>query len=323
MLPQTLVHLFENVDLRLIFVVKDGVTAAQFHREITEQASWLRKLSLVNFLKALNAMEDEDLLYLKLATYLHLPKMCQDCGILESKASKKCKFHASFLRVAVPKEFMPLVCGQNEEGLQQIESAFGIRPKVNDSEFWLQGKTSDVKQAFAMIHRKLMNKGKAVGTWNCCEREVRDNECTKRKSHVFPSQPLGKVFALDCEMVKTSAGKEIARVALLNFSGEICINEFVKPKNEIRDYGTKYSGITVDSLRGIETRLSDIQKSLNRLVSHNDILVGHSIDHDLKCLRWRHAKVAKKINTKSIFFLRLLIPALPFRTLMEAKKRGP
>ena len=321
MLPQTLVHLFENVDLRLIFVVKDGVTAAQFHREITEQASWLRKLSLVNFLKALNAMEDEDLLYLKLATYLHLPKMCQDCGILESKASKKCKFHASFLRVAVPKEFMPLVCGQNEEGLQRIESAFGIWPKVNDSEFWLRGKTSDVKQAFTMIHRKLM--GKAVGTWDCCGHEVRDKECTERKSHVFPSQPLGKVFALDCEMVKTSAGKEIARVALLNFSGEICINEFVKPKNEIRDYGTKYSGITVDSLRGIETRLSDIQKSLNRLVSHNDILVGHSIDHDLKCLHWRHEKVAKKINTKLISCLRLLTLALPFRTLTEAEEHRP
>ena len=244
-------------------------------------------------------MEDESLVYSKLATYLQLsedkdlsPKTCQKCGILEITGSQSCKFHASFLRVAVPKEFMPLVCGQNEEGLQRIESAFGIRPKVNDSEFWLRGKTSDVKQAFTMIHRKLM--GKAVGTWDCCGHEVRDKECTERKSHVFPSQPLGKVFALDCEMVKTSAGKEIARVALLNFSGEICIDEFVKPKNEIRDYGTKYSGITVDSLRGIETRLSDIQKSLNRLVSDSDILVGHSIDHDLKCLHWRHEKVAKR-----------------------------
>ena len=142
-------------------------------------------------------------------------------------------------------------------------------------------------------------------------------------SHIFLSQPLGKVFALDCEMVKTSVGTEIARVALLDFSGEICIDKFVKPVNKVLDYGTKYSGITVDSLRGIKTRLSDVQKSLNRLVSENDILVGHSIDHDLKCLRWRHAKVAKKINTKSIFFLRLLIPALPFQTLMEAKKDVP
>ena len=304
-------------------MVKDGVTATQFHREITEQASWLRKLSLVNFSKALNAMEDEDLLYLKLVNYLHLPKICQNCGILESKGSKKCKFHASFLRVAVPKEFMPLVCGQNGEGLQQIESAFGIRPKVKDSEFWLQGKTSDVKQAFHMIHRRLKNNGKAVATWDCCGLDVQGKECTKGMSHVFLSQPLGKVFALDCEMVKTSAGKEIARVALLNFSGEICIDEFVKPKNEIRDYGTKYSGITVDSLRGIKTRLSDVQKSLSRLVSDNDILVGHSIDHDLECLHWGHEKVAKKINTKLIFLSQDNDTSIAFPNPNRSKKNVP
>ena len=142
-------------------------------------------------------------------------------------------------------------------------------------------------------------------------------------SHIFLSQPFGKVFALDCEMVKTSVGTEIARVALLDFSGKICIDKFVKPVNKILDYGTKYSGITKDTLTGIETRLSDVQKSLNRLVSHNDILVGHSIAHDLKGLHWRHEKVEKKINTKLISCLRLPILALPFRTLTEAKTHRP
>ena len=277
-------------------------------------------------------MEDESLVYSKLATYVQLsedkdlsPKTCQKCGILEITGSQNCKFHASFLRVAVPKECMPLVCGQNPGILQRIESVCGIRPKVNDSEFWLQGKTSDVKKAFRMIRHRLWNKGEAVGTWNCCGRDAgqgrrgQGKECTEGMSHVFSR----KVFALDCEMVKTYVGQEIARVTLLNFSGKICLDEFVKPKNEIRDYRSKYSGITVDTLQGVTTRLSGVRKSLNRLVSENDILVGHSIDHDLECLRWRHKKVAKKINTKSIFCLRLLIPALPFRTLMEAKKRCP
>ena len=167
--------------------------------------------------------------------------MCQNCGILESKDSKKCKFHASFLRVAVPKEFMPKVCGI----LQQIESASGIRPKVNDSEFWLEGKNSDAKKAFRMIRNSLGkgNTDKAVGTWNCCGRDAgqgragKGKECTEGMSHVFSR----KVFALDCEMVKTYAGQEIARVTLLNFSGEICIDEFVKPKNKIRDYRSRYS----------------------------------------------------------------------------------
>ena len=169
------------------------------------------------------------------------------------------------------------------------------------------------------------NKGQAVGTWNCCGRDAgqgrrgQGKECTEGMSHVFSR----KVFALDCEMVKTYLGQEIARVTLLDFSGKICIDEIVKPKNKIRDYRSKYSGITVDTLQGVTTRLSGVRKSLNRLVSDNDILVGHSIDHDLKCLHWRHEKVAKKINTKLISSLRLLIPALPFRTLMEVKTNCP
>ena len=252
-------------------------------------------------------MEDEGLLHSKLATHT---KKCQKCGILESTGSQNCKFHASFLRVVIPKELIDWVCWKNKEGLKGIERASGVRIKLypevkkNKSEFWLQGNTQNVKRAFGMIQKRLKNnKGRANGTWICCGRSVRGKGCTEDKSHIFLSQPLGKIFALDCEMVKTSAGREIARVALLNFSGEICINEFVKPKNEIRDYGTKYSGITVDSLRGIETRLSDIQKSLNRLVSDNDILVGHSIDHDLKCLHWRHEKVAKKRSIQNLFLV--------------------
>ena len=62
----------------------------------------------------------------------------------------------------------------------------------------------------------------------------------------------GKVFALDCEMVLTSKGREVARVALLDFSGETCLDELVKPENQIWNYNTKYSGITKDTLRGLE-----------------------------------------------------------------------
>ena len=68
----------------------------------------------------------------------------------------------------------------------------------------------------------------------------------------------------------------------------------------------------MDSLRGIETRLSDIQKSLSRLVSDNDILVGHSIDHDLKCLHWRHEKVAKKDLYKTYFLSQVADTSIAF-----------
>ena len=85
--------------------------------------------------------------------------------------------------------------------------------------------------------------------------------------------------------------KEVAKVILLNYAGETCFESLVMPSRKIMDYRTKYSGITEDLLKGVETTLSDVRKSLNSLVSPNDILIGHSIDHDLRCLQLKHKKV--------------------------------
>lgn len=64
-------------------------------------------------------------------------------------------------------------------------------------------------------------------------------------------------------MVTTDAGLELARVTVINFDLEVLMDEFVMPDREILDYNTKWSGITEDILRGVTTRLSDIQQRLN------------------------------------------------------------
>ena len=260
-------------------------------------------------------MEDEGLLYSKLASFLQLSEGTSPKGHTDSQ---NCKSHPSFFRAAISKEFLAQVCGKKEKGLKQIEIASGIHPivKWNQSELWLQGRDSEVRKAIKVIEERLKSihgqKVEVIGTWNCwiCERE----DARKRR---------GKVFALDCEMVLTSKGREVARVALLDFSGETCLDELVKPENQIWNYNTKYSGISKETLRGVRTRLSDVQQSLKSLVSADDILVGHSLDHDLKCLDWMHEKVAKMICPKIIFFRRLPTPALSFQILMEARKNCP
>ena len=109
-----------------------------------------------------------------------------------------------------------------------------------------------------------------------------------------------KVYALDCEMVNTTRGKEVARVTLLNFKGETCYETLVKPPATIVDYNTKYSGITEAMLEGVTTTLKDVQKSLLGQFSAKDIIIGHSIDNDLRCLHLEHRKVGQK--SLSCFF---------------------
>lgn len=47
-----------------------------------------------------------------------------------------------------------------------------------------------------------------------------------------------KILALDCEMVSTNQGLELARVTIINFNGTIIIDELVKPRNPIINYNT-------------------------------------------------------------------------------------
>ena len=113
-------------------------------------------------------------------------------------------------------------------------------------------------------------------------------------------------FALDCEMVTTAKGREVARVALLNFAGDTCYDSLVKPSCKVWNYKTKYSGITKEMLQGVKTTVSDVCRSLHSLISADDILIGHSIENDLRCLDLKHDKVVHytkriDINSQRIF----------------------
>ena len=103
-------------------------------------------------------------------------------------------------------------------------------------------------------------------------------------------------------MVQTSKGKELTRITLLDFKGRSCLETPVMPRSTILDYRTAYSGMTEDNLRGVSTTLEDVQKSLIKLVSVQDILVGHSIDNDLRCLHLEHRKVMNAIKVQGVFF---------------------
>ena len=108
-----------------------------------------------------------------------------------------------------------------------------------------------------------------------------------------------RVYAIDCEMCKTSpTDYALTRISIVAWDGEVVLDELVKPEKPIVDYLTRFSGITPELLEPVTTTLRDIQKRLLDLVDARSILVGHSLDSDLKAIQLSHPFV---VDTSIIY----------------------
>ena len=113
------------------------------------------------------------------------------------------------------------------------------------------------------------------------------------------------LFAIDCEMVQTSAGSEmgsdigeLGRVSVVNEDLVCVYDTYVKPASEVTDYRTRFSGLTAEILDGVETTLKDVQDKILSLLPPNAILIGHSLENDFHAMQFRHPFV---IDTSLIF----------------------
>ena len=131
--------------------------------------------------------------------------------------------------------------------------------------------------------------------------------------------PPPRVFAMDCEMVVTSLGLELARITIVELNGieevsfedmhskntppikvktTTVFDELVKPENTIKDYVTKHSGISAKMMESVSTRLPQIQMALLEFLKPHDILIGHSLENDLRAARFVHPNV---VDTALLF----------------------
>ncbi|KAI0061326.1 ribonuclease H-like protein [Artomyces pyxidatus] len=114
---------------------------------------------------------------------------------------------------------------------------------------------------------------------------------TPEPSSTATGSPI--IYAIDCEMCLTEGGKELARVCLIDFnSGKVLYDQLVKPSSPITDYLTRFSGITAEALAPVTTTLPTVQAHLLTLlsVSPTPILVGHSLESDLRALKLCHSR---------------------------------
>lgn len=107
-------------------------------------------------------------------------------------------------------------------------------------------------------------------------------------TEVSPSSPL---YSVDCEMVLTEGGSELARICVVDSSLQVVYHTLVQPSRPVRNFLTRYSGITPDMLEGVTTTLPEVQAALQALLPSDAILVGQSLNCDLVAMEMMHPYV--------------------------------
>ncbi|PKU64637.1 uncharacterized protein LOC110115819 [Dendrobium catenatum] len=110
-----------------------------------------------------------------------------------------------------------------------------------------------------------------------------------------------KVIALDCEMVGGGSDGSLdvcARVCLIDLNEDVIFHSYVKPIIPVTDYRYETTGISEDYLVNampigeVQKKVLEIlyngEESISRIRLYGGkacLLVGHSLDNDLDCLR--------------------------------------
>ncbi|KAI6220528.1 RNA exonuclease 1-like protein [Aphelenchoides besseyi] len=197
-------------------------------------------------------------------------------------------------------------------------------------EFTLKSSGEFVSQADCIHHwkrpfKKRINK-QLESRYACCDSDMIVKGCVVGPCHVHDQmrrsvlskftrtppetgqsdQRSGKVYAMDCEMVYTTWGMSVARVSLVDINDELVLDILIRPTEKILDCNTKFSGLTEAMLMNAKCNLNEAWTKFFQYVNAETILVGHSLESDLRAMRLVHRNV---VDTSIVFPHRLGPPA--------------
>ncbi|KAF8453171.1 hypothetical protein BGX38DRAFT_1329316 [Terfezia claveryi] len=185
------------------------------------------------------------------------------------------------------------------------------------------------------VNGKKLANGKPMKVWSCCYRRGFAPGCTTGPTHVLDKEDAGrlaglcpfeatpspvntmgnatkiqKMIALDCEMSYTKYGLTLSRMSVLSFPDcRVLEDTFIRepyPGVHFFDYNTRFSGVTHENIFPDDPKsnppvLEGIIAARSKLWEYcdeNTIIIGHGLDHDMKCLRMLHSKI---IDTAILF----------------------
>lgn len=102
---------------------------------------------------------------------------------------------------------------------------------------------------------------------------------------------LGKYIAIDCEMVGVGDGgfeNALARVSVVDFHGQQVYDSYVRPKEKVVNWRTRFSGITPKHM-ATAREFEDVQTEVAQILKDR-IIVGHDLRHDLDVLILDHPR---------------------------------
>lgn len=99
-------------------------------------------------------------------------------------------------------------------------------------------------------------------------------------------------------MIYTTGGMELARVTIYDINENLLLDKLIKPKNEVLDLNTRWSGIK--SLNDAKITLSDLHNIIfiELKLCNSTILIGHGLENDLIAIRLIHKRI---IDTALLF----------------------
>ena len=118
------------------------------------------------------------------------------------------------------------------------------------------------------------------------------------ENEVETTADLTQCLALDCEMVGVGIYRStaLARCSVVNYSGDVVCDLYVKPEQPVTDYRTKWSGIRKGDLSD-GYNFQEAQRQVRKVIEGR-VLIGHSLHSDLHALNLSHPRHLMRDTSK-------------------------